>query len=136
MVAVATQPLPQTTQYTPKASTPIWLSIYSVFLSSTEAGTWSALEQGTGQPNARRSVWGNEDLLDQSHPIFRRVLETLYNDENVLGPFPMPGNLRHSEVQDIWANTSREVWYGETPFDEGMQNVQDSMQEILDLPRA
>jgi multiple sugar transport system substrate-binding protein len=107
-----------------------------VYLSSTEAGTWSALEQGTGQPNARQSVWGNKDLLAKSHPIFERVLNTLYLDTNIQGPFPMPGNLRHQEVQDNWANTYTDVFYGEVPFDEGWQNVQDAMQEILDLPRA
>jgi multiple sugar transport system substrate-binding protein len=106
-----------------------------VYLSSTEAGTWSALEQGTGQPNARRSVWENEDLLNQSHPIFRRVVN-MYNDSNIPGPFPMPSNLRFQELQDNWANTSPEIFYGEVPFAEGMQNVQDAMQEILDLPRA
>ena len=106
-----------------------------VFLSSTEAGTWSALEQGTGQPNARRSVWGNQDLLDQSHPIFSRVLD-MYNDPNIPGPFPMPANLRFQELQDNWANTSPELFYGEVSFDEGLQNVATAMQEILDLPRA
>lgn len=106
-----------------------------LYLSSTEAGTWSALEQGTGQPNARRSVWENEDLLNQSHPIFRRVLN-MYNDPDIPGPFPMPYNLRFQELQDNWANTSPEVFYGEVPFEEGMQAVQDACQEILDLPRA
>jgi multiple sugar transport system substrate-binding protein len=107
-----------------------------VYLSSTEAGTWSALEQGTGQPNARKSVWGNEDLLAKSHPIFGRVLNTLYLDTNVQGPFPMPGNLRHEELQSNWANTSPDVFYGDVPFEEGIQAVQDAMQEILDLERA
>jgi multiple sugar transport system substrate-binding protein len=106
-----------------------------VYLTSTEAGTWSALEQGTGQPNARISVWANEELLDKSHPIFRRVL-AMYQDESIPGPFPMPYNLRFQEFQDNWANTSPDLFYGDLGFDEGMQTVQEVGQEILDLPRA
>lgn len=106
-----------------------------VYLTSEEAGTWSALEQGTGQPNARRSVWGNEDLLSKSHPIFRRVLD-MYNTPEIPGPFPMPYNLRFQELQDNWANTSPDLFYGDLSFEEGLQAVQDAMQEILDLPRA
>lgn len=106
-----------------------------VYLTSAEAGTWSALEQGTGQPNARRSVWENEELLAQSHPIFQRVVD-MFNNEEIPGPFPMPYNLRFQELQDNWANTSPDVFYGDLAFEEGMQNVQDAMQEILDLPRA
>jgi ABC-type glycerol-3-phosphate transport system substrate-binding protein len=106
-----------------------------VYLTSTEAGTWSALEQGTGQPNARRSVWENEDLLNQSHPIFRRILD-MYNNPEIPGPFPMPYNLRFQELQDNWANTSPDLFYGDVGFEEGLQAVQDAMQEILDLPRA
>ena len=106
-----------------------------IYLTSEEAGAWSALEQGTGQPNARRSVWENEDLLSKSHPIFRRVVN-MYNDESVPGPFPMPSNLRFSELQDNWANTAPDLFYGDVSYEEGLQNVQDAMQEILDLPRA
>ncbi|MCB0095109.1 MAG: extracellular solute-binding protein [Caldilineaceae bacterium] len=106
-----------------------------VYLTSTEAGTWSALEQGTGQPNARRSVWENEDLLAKSHPIFRRVV-AMFNDSSIPGPFPMPSNLRFQELQDNWANTMPDLFYGDVPFEEGMQAVQDACQEILDLPRA
>lgn len=106
-----------------------------IYLSSTEAGTWSALEQGTGQPNARRSVWENEELLGKSHPIFRRVVD-MYNNADIPGPFPMPYNLRFQELQDNWANTSPDLFYGDLSFDEGLQAVQDAMQEILDLPRA
>ena len=106
-----------------------------IYLTSTEAGTWSALEQGTGQPNARRSVWGNEDLLNKSHPIFRRVLD-MYNTASIPGPFPMPNNLRFSELQDNYAQTVADLLYGDVPFDEGIQATHDAMQEILDLPRA
>jgi ABC-type glycerol-3-phosphate transport system substrate-binding protein len=106
-----------------------------VYLTSTEAGTWSALEQGTGQPNARKSVWGNEDLLNKSHPIFRRVLD-MYNNAEIPGPFPIPYNLRFQELQDNWANTSPDLFYGDVGFEEGLQLVQDAMSEVLALPRA
>lgn len=106
-----------------------------IYLSSTEAGLWSALEQGTGQPNARISVWKNEDFLSQSHPIFTRVL-AMYEDDSIPGPFPMPSNLRFQELQDNWANTSPDLFYGDVEFEAGMQTVQDACQEIMDLPRA
>ena len=106
------------------------------YLSSEEAGTWSALEQGTGQPNARVSVWSNEDLLEQSHPIFRTVLEEYFTNPAIDGSFPMPSNLRFQELQDNWANTSPELFYGDVEFEEGMENVQENCQDVMDLPRA
>ena len=106
-----------------------------LFLTSTETGLWSALEQGTGQPNARQSVWGNEEVLKQSHPIFERVLNKLFLAD-VPGPFPMPSNLRFDELQNTWANTSPDVFYGDVGFEEGMQSVQEACQEIMDQPRA
>ncbi|MEM7535209.1 MAG: extracellular solute-binding protein [Chloroflexota bacterium] len=107
-----------------------------LYLSSTEAGLWSALEQGTGQPNARFSVWEDETLLSQSHPIFERVLNKLYRDDALDGSFPIPSNLRFQELQDNWANTMPELFHGNVPFEEGMQAVQDACQEIMELPRA
>lgn len=107
-----------------------------VYLTSTETGLWSALEQGTGQPNARKSVWGNEKVLEQSHPIFERALNKLFLAEDVPGPFPMPSNLRFQELQDNWANTSPDLFYGDLGFDEAVQAVQEACQEIMDLPRA
>ena len=53
-----------------------------------------------------------------------------------VGPFPMPYNLRFQELQDNWANTSPDLFYGDVAFEEGLQTVQDTMQEILDLDRA
>lgn len=85
---------------------------------------------------SNEAKWGyNEDLLNKSHPIFRRVLD-MYNDSSIPGPFPMPGNLRFSELQDNWSQTVSDLFYGDVPFDEGIQATHDAMQEILDLPRA
>ncbi len=106
-----------------------------IYLTSTEAGLWSALEQGTGQPNARKSVWQNEEFLQKSDPIFKDVLNE-YFLADIPGSFPMPYNLRFQELQDNWANTIPELFYGDVPFEEGMQSVQEACQEILDLPRA
>ncbi len=107
-----------------------------LYLTSTEAGLWSALEQGTGQPNARQSVWGDEGVLEQSHPIFQTVLEEYFINEELDGSFPMPSNLRFQELQDNWANTSPELFYGDIEFEEGMENVQVNCQDVMDLPRA
>lgn len=106
-----------------------------VYLTSTEAGLWSALEQGTGQPNARFSVWEDEQVLGQSHPIFERVLNKLYRAD-LDGSFPIPSNLRFQELQDNWANTMPELFHGNVPFEEGMEAVQTACQEIMELPRA
>jgi len=107
-----------------------------LYLTSTEAGLWASLEQGTGQPNGRKSVWGNEEVLKKSHPVIERALNKLFLAKDVQGPFPMPYNLRFDELQDNWANTSPDVFFGDLSFDEGMQVVQDACQEILDQPRA
>lgn len=104
-------------------------------LTSTEAGLWASLDQGTGQPNGRKSVWQNEEVLQKNHPVFERALNKLFLSD-VEGPFPMPYNLRFDELQDTWANTSPDVFYGDVGFDEGMQMVHDACQEIMDQPRV
>jgi ABC-type glycerol-3-phosphate transport system substrate-binding protein len=98
---------------------------------NTEVGVYSVLNS-SNQPTARKSVWEAPELADL-HPIFRRALDWMSNQP---GPFPMPGNLRFQELQDTWANTSPELFYGEVGFEEGMQLVQDECQAIVELPRA
>ncbi|MFZ1753712.1 MAG: extracellular solute-binding protein [Caldilineaceae bacterium] len=107
-----------------------------LYLTSTEAGLWASLEQGTGQPNGRKSVWSNPEVLAKSHPVIERALNKLFLAEDVQGPFPMPYNLRFDELQDNWANTSPDIFFGDLEFAEGIQIVQDSCQEIMDQPRA
>lgn len=106
-----------------------------LYLTSTEAGLWASLEQGTGQPNGRRSVWQNEEVLKNNHPVFERALNKLFLSD-VEGPFLMPYNLRFDELQDTWANTCPDVFFGDLPFEEGMQVVQEACQEVMDQPRA
>ena len=63
-------------------------------------------------------------------------MEALEWMAEVPGPFPHPSNLRFQELQDTWANTSLDLFYGDVGFEEGMQAVQDACQEIMQLPRA
>ena len=100
-------------------------------LTSTEAGVSGVLTSNY-QPTARRSVWESPDLADLFDPIFQDALEWMTKTP---GPFPHPSNLRFQELQDTWANTSKELFYGEVGFEEGMQAVQDACQEVMQLDR-
>ena len=54
------------------------------------------------------------------------VLKMMSDDSN-RGPFPcltVPYNVRLHELQDNWANSSPELFYGEVGFEEGIQAVQ------------
>ena len=82
-------------------------------------------------PSARKSVWNDPDVL-AVHPIFKRVLDWM---STVEGPFPMPYNLRFSELHDTWVNTSRELFYGEVSFEEGIARVQTECRTIMNLSR-
>jgi hypothetical protein len=59
----------------------------------------------------------------------------MMSDDSIPGPFPMPNNVRFQELQDTWANTSPDLFYGDISFEEGMDLVQQECQAILDLPR-
>ncbi len=99
---------------------------------STQTGIDSVLNS-SNQPTARKSVWEAPEVSSILHPIFQDALDWMSNEP---GPFPHPSNLRFQELQDTWANTSSELFYGEVPFEEGLQAVQDACQEIMQLPRA
>ena len=100
-------------------------------LTSTEAGVEGVLSS-SNQPTARKSVWEAPELAELLDPIFQDALQWMID---VPGPFPHPSNLRFQELQDTWANTSPELFYGELSFEEGMQAVQDACQEIMELSR-
>lgn len=98
---------------------------------STQAGIDSVLSS-SNQPTARKSVWEAPEVSSILHPIFLDALEWMSTEP---GPFPHPSNLRFQELQDTWANTSPDLFYGDVPFEEGLQAVQDACQEIMQLPR-
>ncbi|HEV7216153.1 MAG TPA: hypothetical protein VGP33_13645 [Chloroflexota bacterium] len=50
------------------------------------------------------------------------------------GPFPMPANLRFSELQDKYANLSTALFYGKVSFAAGMKAMQDAWQQIVAEP--
>ncbi len=102
------------------------------YMTSKEVALWAMANQG--QPAARKSVWLSPEVK-QVNPIFARA-EAWMADPKHKGPFPMPNNLRFSELQDKWANTSEALWYGEVGFDEGIKKVQDACDAIVQLPRS
>jgi multiple sugar transport system substrate-binding protein len=103
------------------------------YLLRTESGVWSVLNPPS-YPIPRKSVWNNEQVVAELHPIFQRAYEMM-SDTSIPGPFAMPQNVRFQEFQDTWANTTPDLFYGDVSFEEGMQFVQDECQAILDLPR-
>lgn len=103
------------------------------YLLRTESGVWSVMNPPS-YPIPRQTVWQDEQVINELHPIFQRAYDMM-SDTSIPGPFAMPGNVRFQEFQDTWANTTPDLFYGDIPFEEQMQFVQDECQAILDLPR-
>lgn len=99
---------------------------------SKEVGIWSVLNDGY-QPSARQSVWADPQIV-KINSIFQRTLNWM-TDKTDLGPFPMPYNLRFSELQDKWANVSTGMFYGEDSFDTALKDIQQQCETIVELAR-
>jgi ABC-type glycerol-3-phosphate transport system substrate-binding protein len=97
---------------------------------SKEVGVYAVLKNDFN-PNARKSVWGDPEI-QKVYPLFARAL-ALITASN--GAFPMPYNVRFQELNDNWANTSADLFYGDVKFEDGMSKLQDACQKIMDLPR-
>ncbi len=105
-------------------------------LAMAESSKDAALEatiNGVRMPGPRASIWADPGVQEVSHPIMADAAAWMTSQD---GPFPHPSNLRFQELQDTWANTSQELFYGEVGFEEGMENVQTACQEIMQIPRA
>ena len=100
---------------------------------SKEAGIYAVVSKSHFAPSPRVSVFQAPEI-SKIHPLFPRLLEWL---RAPAGPtnFPLPGNLRYAELQDTWENKSKALFYGDVPFEQGMKDVQESCQAILDKPR-
>jgi len=98
---------------------------------STEAGI-AGLVKDHFAPNPRFSSWESPEV-GKLHPIFTRLLGWLKKPS---GPtnFPLPGNGRYSELQDVWSNQTQPLFYGDAPFDQAIKAVQEAAQAVLDKP--
>lgn len=83
---------------------------------------------GAGSPGGRKDVW-ESDELNAIHPIFRTHQE-LYPD----GPrkWHRPANARTTEFVDTMNNNLQAIWTDAIGFDEGVAQVHELVQEVLD----
>ncbi|MBC7237103.1 MAG: hypothetical protein H5T69_14780, partial [Chloroflexi bacterium] len=103
----------------------------AAYIASKEWSKRAFVEQG--QPPARKSVWAMTDQLGV-HPIWKRVGDWML-EEAMPGNFPMPYNLRYQELNDKFVNSHLPLWYGEVPFEEGVQKIHSELESIVTLPR-
>ena len=101
------------------------------FMSSADTLQWALVNQGG--PSPRPSNWQSAEV-GKMNPIFPRAGAWM-TDKKDLGPFPMPYNLRFSELQDKYANVSPATWYGEVAFQEGANAIQSACQQIVSEAR-
>ncbi len=101
-------------------------------LSSKDAAT-DALRQ-EGQVPARLSVWRDPEANKDSD-IFKRVADWI-SDGKSKGPFPIPDNLRYTELETTYENVGYPIFYGEVPFEEGLKKTQEECQKVMDQPRG
>jgi multiple sugar transport system substrate-binding protein len=115
-----------------KAKSPATAYDLILFLTSKEAAT-DAL-QSEGQVPARLSVW-RDPAANADSDIFKRVADWI-GDGKSKGPFPIPDNLRYTELETTFENIGYPMFYGEVPFDQALASTQAECQKIMDQPRT
>jgi len=101
-------------------------------LSSKDAAT-DAL-RAEGQVPGRFSVWRDVEANKESD-IFKRVADWI-SDTRHKGPFPIPDNLRYTELETAFENVGFPMFYGEETVEDGTKKTQDACQKIMDQPRG
>jgi multiple sugar transport system substrate-binding protein len=102
------------------------------YLHSKETSMYAFVNQG--QSPARISTMNSPEAAEM-HSIWGRVGDWLADGVN-RGPFPMPWNLRYAELHDTYNNNSQAMYYGDTPFEEAVQILDEECQKIMELPRG
>ena len=100
-------------------------------ITSKDVAMRAFLEQT--QPSGRKSVWQSAQEK-APHPIWKRVGDWMANEE-APGDMPFPANLRFEEIVDKWSNVHHKLWYGDLPFQEGLDLVQSECEQIVNMPR-
>jgi ABC-type glycerol-3-phosphate transport system substrate-binding protein len=103
-----------------------------LFISSKDSAT-DAL-RSDGQVPARLSVW-RDPAANKDSDIFKRVADWI-SDGKSKGPFPIPDNLRYTELETTFENVGFPMFYAEAPLEETLQKIQTECQKIMDEPRG
>ena len=98
---------------------------------SKETGIWAVVNTQY-QPSARKSVWSAPEVQKLT-PVFGRVLNWM---STVDGPFPMPYNLRFTDLEGAREKTAPPMFYGTVAYATGLQQVQDACQAFVQMPRT
>ncbi|HEX9017140.1 MAG TPA: extracellular solute-binding protein, partial [Chloroflexota bacterium] len=103
-----------------------------LYMTSKDAAIDALISNGAVP--ARFSVWRNPEA-NKISDIFSKVADWVQNSKSK-GPFPLPANLRYTELETTFENVGYPVWYGEVPFDAGVKKTQEECQKIMDQPRG
>jgi len=87
-----------------------------------------------GQPPARKSVWMGPEAAKIS-PAYARIAAWMSDGVNK-GPFPMPYNLRFTELENMYEKQSPPVWQGTVALQGGLQQMQSLADAIMAEPRS
>jgi len=102
-------------------------------VSSKESMVWLCLETGK-QPGAELDAWRDPQVAAK-FPWFPKVADIL-QDSIGKAWFPMPWNTRYGEWRDVGENEIPPIVYGDVSYSQAVvDEVNDHLQEILDLPR-
>jgi hypothetical protein len=58
------------------------------------------------------------------------------SDPKDKGAFPMPYNLRFTELETMYEKQAPPVWYGQMPVSDGLQQMQSLADAIMAEPRS
>lgn len=102
------------------------------YMTSPDTATWAMVNQG--QPPARKSVWNSPEAAKIS-PAYARIAAWMGDGKNK-GPFPMPYNLRFTELETMYEKQSPPIWQGKMPVQGGLQQMQSLADAIMAEPRS
>ena len=87
-----------------------------------------------GQPPARKSVWLSPEAA-QISPAYAKIAQWMGDGKNK-GPFPMPYNLRFTELEQMYEKQSPPAWNGTAALQGVLQQMQSLADAIMAEPRS
>jgi multiple sugar transport system substrate-binding protein len=75
----------------------------------------------------RSDIWDHEFFKNPSFQPYRDTLQTTM-------PNTIPANARGAELQDTFNQESQRLLLGKVPFDQGVKDINDAAQRVLDKP--